>query len=236
MITSDEKTSRMTIKEFRERFARVRDGGYIQSARSGPTGIGHTLEQALGLSENNLPFPDLGEVELKAHRENASSLITLFTFNRKAWVMNPLAAIRKYGTFDANQRKGIYFTMSPTPNSSGLFLKITDESVWVQHISGEVIVKWDTAALAAQFQRKVPSIILVSAQTEERAGIEHFWFYRARLLTGTSPRLIADQIRLGNLLVDLRLHDKGTSARNHGTGFRSPESKLDKLFERIEEL
>jgi hypothetical protein len=92
----------MTLDECTKRFSKVRKRGFIRTARSGPTGIGHTLEQAVGLQENNLVVPDLGEVELKAHRENASSLITLFTFNRKAWVMNPLQAVRKYGTLDAN--------------------------------------------------------------------------------------------------------------------------------------
>ena len=227
----------MTLIEFKKRFAQIRERGFIRSARTGPTGIGHTLEQLLQLTENNLPVPDLGEVELKAHRQGGSNLITLFTFNRKAWVMNPLAAVRKYGTLDANGRKGLYFTMSPTPNSSNLFLHVTDDSVWVQHISGEIIVKWGMAALAEQFQKKVPALILVTAKTEERAGIEYFHFYSARLMTGTSPELIANQLRYGHMLIDLRLHDRGTkSARNHGTAFRAPESRLDKLFQRIEEL
>jgi hypothetical protein len=130
----------MTLVQFKSQFARIRSRGFIRSARSGPTGIGHTLEKVLGLQENNLAIPDLGEVELKAHRENASSLITLFTFNRKAWVMKPLDAVRKHGTLDANGRKGLYFTMSRTPNSSGLFLEITDQSVWVQHTSGVSLV------------------------------------------------------------------------------------------------
>ena len=93
----------MTLTQFKEKFAQIRSRGFIRSARSGPTGIGHTLEQALGLRENNLAIPDLGEVELKAHRENAFSLITLFTFNRKAWVMKPLEAVRKYGTLDHDE-------------------------------------------------------------------------------------------------------------------------------------
>jgi len=130
----------MTLTQFKEKFAQIRSCGFIRSVRPGPTGIGHTLEQVLGLRENNLAIPDLGEVELKAHRENASSLITLFTFNRKAWVMKPLEAVRKFGTLDANGRKGLYFTMSRISDSSGLSLKITDKSVRGQHKSGFSLV------------------------------------------------------------------------------------------------
>jgi hypothetical protein len=74
-------------------------------------------------------------------------------------------------------------------------------------------------------------MILVSAETEERDGVEYFKFINARLLKGTSPDLLHEQFRAQNILVDLRLHDKGTRARNHGTGFRAFESKLIYLFE-----
>lgn len=63
-----------------------------------------------------------------------------------------------------------------------------------------------------------------------------FRFKCAQLLTGTSLSIIKEQIENENILVDLRLHDKGTMARNHGTGFRAYENKLPLLFEKIEEL
>lgn len=226
----------MNFSEFKEKFQEIRGHGFYRSVRKGPTGVGHTLEQILGLTENNIAVPDCGNVELKAHRDNVASLITLFTFNRKAWVMQPLSAIRAYGTPDQNGRLGLYFTMSPLPNSSGLFLSVTDEVVLVQHTSGRTLARWFTKDLSAQFQTKMPALVLVTARTEMRGDVEYFSYYRARLLTGTSPTLIADQIRRGNILVDLRLHDAVTHARNHGTGFRARESSLDQLFTMVETL
>lgn len=226
----------LNLADFRNRFREIRDLGFVKSIRRGPTGIGHTLEQLLGLTENNIAVPDLGEVELKAHRDNVTSLITLFTFNRKAWQIDPLQAIRKYGTLDPNGRIGLYFTMSQTPNSSGLFLTITDHEVAVQHVSGEKIVRWFMNDLAHQFRNKLPALMLVTARTEIRGDIEYFNYYRARLLTETAPTLIADQIRRSNILIDLRLHDKGTCARNHGTGFRVKECSLDQIFTKVETL
>ena len=87
-----------------------------------------------------------------------------------------------------------------------------------------------------QFKNKMPALILVSALSGERAGKEWFKFTRAQLLTGTTPDIIKEQIEVGNILVDLRLHDKGTRARNHGTGFRAYESKLPSLFKSIKEI
>lgn len=226
----------MDLAEFRVKFKEIREHGFYQSIRRGPTGVGHTLEHYLGLTENNIAVPDLGEVELKAHRDNSASLITLFTFNRKAWIMNPLLAIRAYGTLDRNGRLGLYFNMSTQPSSTGLFLTITDETITIQHTSGEVIASWLTTDLSDQFHRKMPSLLLVSARTELRGDVEYFNYYRARLLTGTSPTLIADQIRRGHIIINLRLFDKVTRARNHGTGFRAYERSLDQIFTMVETL
>lgn len=70
----------MTLKEFKERFSKIKEKGFIKSTRNGPTGIGHTLETYLGISENNISLPDIDGVEIKAHRINGNNLITLFTF------------------------------------------------------------------------------------------------------------------------------------------------------------
>ena len=227
---------RLTLSEFKKAFAKIKKQGWIQTKRKGPTGIGQTLEQLLGLTENNIALPDLGRVELKAHRIGSSSMITLFTFNRKAWKMKPLDAVRKYGTPDENNRLGLYFTMSRTPNSMGLFLHIESNAISVRHISGETIAEWQLEALAERFMQKIPGLVLVSAFSEMRGDVEWFKFERAQLLTETTPEIIRNQISTGNILVDLRLHDKGTSARNHGTGFRAYEDKLLLLFKNIKDL
>lgn len=76
-------TTKLTLSQFRKKFAFIKAMGYVPSARRGPTGIGQTLEELLGLKENNIAVPDWGTIELKAHRVGSSSMITLFTFNRK---------------------------------------------------------------------------------------------------------------------------------------------------------
>ena len=226
----------MNLDDFRKKFALLKAKGYIQSQRRGSTGIGYTLEKELGIEENNIALPDLHGAELKAHRTKSNNMITLFTFNRKAWQVPPLEAIRKYGSFDKNGRQGLYYTMSLKPNNAGLFLHVTDNDVSVRHISGEIIAVWSLENLAKRFLGKVPALIFVSAFTEERDDIEYFHFYRAQLMQGTSPELLADQFLAEYILVDLRLHDKGTRARNHGTGFRVYEKKLPHLFKKIEDI
>jgi len=53
--------------------------GWILNARHGNQGgIGNTLEELLGIEENNLPIPNASEWELKTQRASTSSLTTLF--------------------------------------------------------------------------------------------------------------------------------------------------------------
>jgi hypothetical protein len=226
----------MNLQEFKKKFHTLKKKGFIPSSRKSPTGIGYTLETYLGLKENNIALPDIGEAELKAHRTDSNNMITLFTFNRKVWQIPPLKAVKEYGSLDKNGRKGLYYTISLKPNSAGLFLSISDQNISVRHISGTIIAIWSLKQLAETFLKKIPALVLVSAFAEERDGKEWFHFYRAQLLKGTSPDLLADQFRAENILVDLRLHDKGTMARNHGTGFRTFENKLPQLFREIRDL
>jgi hypothetical protein len=230
------KSRTITLDEFKQRFAEIRRMGWVASKRRGNTGVGYTLETLLGIEENNIALPDFGTVELKSHRINSTSMVTLFTFNRNVWRLNPLQAVRKYGTMDANGRLGLYFTMSPTPTSTGLFLHIEPDAISVRHIFGELIAEWSLEALAQQFIKKMPALLLVSALSEVRGDAEYFNYTSARLMEGTSPSILREQILAGNVLVDLRVHDRPTSARNRGTGFRARKSKLPLLFSSTTEL
>ncbi len=62
-----------------EELKKIRDMGWIPNARHGNVGgVGNTLEDLLGIEENNLPIPNAAEWELKSQRANTASLITLF--------------------------------------------------------------------------------------------------------------------------------------------------------------
>jgi hypothetical protein len=57
----------------------IRKRGFIPNARKGNAGgVGNTLEDLLGIQENNLPIPNAAEWELKCQRKDTTSLITLF--------------------------------------------------------------------------------------------------------------------------------------------------------------
>jgi len=227
----------ISLTDITQKLSKIKQMGYVKTLRNGPTGIGFTLETLLNIKENNISSPDLGEIELKAQREKHTGMTTLFTFNNKAWKMDPLEAIRKYGSLDKDGRLGMYYTMSLKPNSAGLFLVVDDVSITVRHIDGNVVATWQLSEIEKRFESKVKNVLLVKAKVEERDGIEYFLYDRARLLAhGTTQAILKNQFENGQLLVDLRLHDKVTMARNHGTGFRVFESNIDDLYKTVTEI
>ena len=91
IITKDE-----LINALRE----VRNKGWIPNARHGNAGgVGNTLEDLLGIAENNLPIPNAAEWELKCQRGNTSSLTTLFHMepSPRAIRFVPSILLPKYG-------------------------------------------------------------------------------------------------------------------------------------------
>ncbi len=62
-----------------EKLKEISNYGWIENTREGNHGgIGNTLEDLLGIQENNLPIPNAAEWELKSQRINTTSLTTLF--------------------------------------------------------------------------------------------------------------------------------------------------------------
>ncbi len=68
-----------TKQQLIEKLKQISNKGWIPNARHGNAGgIGNTLEDLLGIEENNLPIPNAAEWELKTQRIATSSLTTLF--------------------------------------------------------------------------------------------------------------------------------------------------------------
>lgn len=78
----------------------IQNRGWIPNARPGNVGgVGNTLEDLLGIQENNLPMPNAAEWELKCQRAETASLTTLFHMepSPRALKFVPNILLPKYG-------------------------------------------------------------------------------------------------------------------------------------------
>ena len=97
-----------TKEKLIDKFKEIEKLGWIENGRFGNQGgIGNTLEDLLGIEENNLPIPNAAEWELKAQKKNTSALTTLFHSEPSPRAMRfvPSIFLPKYGWKHQNAGK-----------------------------------------------------------------------------------------------------------------------------------
>lgn len=89
-----------TKEELIKRLRTIEKMGFVPNMRHGNHGgVGNTLEELLGISENNLPIPNAAEWELKTKRLRSSSLTTLLHLEPSPRALHfvPKIFLLKYG-------------------------------------------------------------------------------------------------------------------------------------------
>ncbi|MEM0135073.1 MAG: MvaI/BcnI family restriction endonuclease [Thermoplasmatales archaeon] len=141
-----------TKQELIRKLIEIRDLGWVQNRRpNNAGGIGNTIEDLLGIAENNLPLPNSAEWELKCHRASSGSLTTLFHSEPSPRALNivPSMLLPKYGW--KHEKAGIIYPESEmsfrqTINS----LSRTDRGfgVVVDRSENKVIVSFDSSKVS----------------------------------------------------------------------------------------
>lgn len=233
----------MDYKKFVENLNQISQTGYIPTARKGDTGVGQTLEQTLGLTENNLSIPDIGgKIELKSFRKNSDSMLTLFTKepisnfgrNRDRYLLETFG----YESFKPKRISDLYTTISALGyNSQGFKLEVHDDRLSLVHKDIYLDIYWPYELLKNVFEKKLPSLVVVLADVEGSGFDESFHYNEAYYLEGFSFKGFMSAIKKGYIKIDLRMHMKASNTpRNHGTAFRVVKSQLYTLFDLRERI
>lgn len=247
----------MDYREFVERIKQIKELGFVESNRSGDTGIGKTLEDLLGIAENNIAGPDFGIYELKSGRKDSSSMLTLFTkapmpkgankslleaFGYKQRVKKSQKQPHATEYMDAEipeqecdiREKELHVTVdSKSINSVGLKLEIRDNRIYIGNAKN-VLAYYDECTLREAFEKKYKKLILVLASNKKEDHKEWFWFNEAYLLESFSFERFAELVKEGITKLDLRIgHYPDGRPHDHGTGFRILPKDRPKCFEKI---
>ena len=232
----------MTLREIERRLRALNAMGYILSVRKGSTGVGHTFEQKMGLSETNIPVPDLGgRVEIKTTRRASTSLITLFCFNKGVWHISQKELIERYGYIDNSGRKALKNTVyAGRQISQGLSLSIDDANNKVSLIDNNrtQLATWDVFVMVGKLMSKLSRVLFVIADRRfDTNEEEEFLYNEAHILTDPLPRNFINAFMSGKVGIDLRMHLKPNgTVRNRGTAFRIKEIDLWDLYSNIRNL
>jgi len=248
----------MEYADFLRRIKQIEQMDYVESHRTGSTGIGKTLEDLLGITENNIAGPDFETYELKSARKDSVSMLTLFTkapmprgANKK--LLDVFGYLQRKIQRDYRQLslsgekideskipiedKELHVTVdSIKPNSVGLKLEIRDNRLYIENVQG-VEAYYDNDTLKEAFEKKYHKLIYVLADHKKEKGKEYFWFNEAYLLDGFSFERFSELVKEGKLKVDLRMgHYQNGRLHDHGTGFRILPKYLPQCFEAIKRI
>ena len=136
--------------------------GWINNARHGNHGgIGNTLEDLLGITENNLPIPNAAEWELKSQRINTSSLTTLFHIepSPRAVKFVPQILLLKYGWGhqDAGKKYSEY-EMSFRQTIHGLSPSDRGFQVIIDRKNSKVLISFDSSKVSVKHSEWLNSV------------------------------------------------------------------------------
>ena len=141
---------------------KIADKGWIPNARHGNQGgIGNTLEDLLGIEENNLPLPNASEWELKSQRINSSSLTTLFHIepSPRAIKFVPKVLLLKYGwkhgeAGNKYSKKEMSFRQTihgANPSDRGFIVKIDRNQ-------NKVLISFDSSKVSVRHKKWLNSV------------------------------------------------------------------------------
>ncbi len=229
--------------ELIQKLKAIKEMGYIRTHRSGNTGVGKTLEDLLGIKENNIPGPNSAMIELKSVRKNAKSMLTLFTKAPLPKKANTVLLERfGYESARSNKKKDLHTTVNAKifntlKGKQGFKIDIQEDRINIITPEGEIIGYWDREKLKNSFERKLPKVLYVKAEARGRGSDEEFWFNEAWLLSGFDFDNFVRLLKEGVIFVDIRIGQYPDGRpHDHGTGFRVFPDKLDLCFKYRERI
>ena len=245
----------------------IREKGWIPNARSGNVGgIGNTLEDLLGIEENNLPIPNATEWELKCQRKETTSLTTLFHMepSPRALKFVPQILLPKYGW--AHQLASDKYSgneMSFRQTIHGLSRSDRGFKVVVDSNEKKILISFDAGAVDNRHSEWLKSV-------KDRIGLDElnpqpYWgfndlFHKAgtKLLNCFyvqaetkkidrkthffySDIMILQGLSLENFLESIEngqilVDFDARTGHNHGTKFRLRQNALPALYSKVQRL
>lgn len=245
----------------------IREKGWIPNARSGNVGgIGNTLEDLLGIEENNLSIPNAAEWELKCQRKATTSLTTLFHMepSPRALKFVPQILLPKYGW--AHQLAGNKYSgneMSFRQTIHGLSRSDRGFKVVVDRNEKKILISFDAGTVDNRHSEWLKSV-------KDRIGLDElnpqpYWgfndlFHKAgtkllncfyvqaetKKIDGKthffySDIMILQCLSLENFLESIEngqilIDFDARTGHNHGTKFRLRQNALPALYSKVQRL
>lgn len=234
-----------------EQYKKVKAHGYLPSNRRNNTGIGKTFEDYIGVEENNLDEPDLAGFEIKSHRAESESYVTLFTLapsfpkRANAYLLSSFGVPNEDNPIVKKLHTSMFADHINTFMEKLSFKLINDREqkqirIAVCELGTDKIIDQSVGYtyddVEAHLAKKLKNLFFVSAErTKDEDGKEYFFFNQAEIYTQPSMDNFLKLIDEGEIMYDIRIGSyksgkKMGKPHDHGSGFRIKEGNICKLY------
>ena len=238
-VDSDAFTIDSILEELLAKFDQIKELGWIDTMRSGDTGIGYTFESLLGIQENNDQKADFKGIEIKCKgtKEDggaSSRKINLFQ-EGPTWNLGITAKerIRVLGQLGADGLYACYSQLTTAPNNLGLLLDIIESQNKIDLLKNQNTVgHWSFAQLEGRLLEKHSRTAFVKARTRTTKTKNQFSYEELVYCDRPSINRFVDLVAHRNIVFEFIMSEKPNGIiRNHGYPWRLIRSDfLDQLF------
>lgn len=221
--------------------------GPLPTVVPGPTGVGMTLENRLGIAPNSRKGPDFKGIELKASRSIKGgrknvTRITLFS-RAPCWetsaIGSALALVERHGYEDAKGRLQIYATLSVKPNPQGFYLEREAGLLYASRLvegQAQRLLCWRIGDLQQSLMEKHRETFWVKARSTGQGRAEQFQYVEVAHTKGPLEANVPSLLDIGKIELDLVMHRVPAArqgafrVRDHGYLFKIRPQDLEMLF------
>lgn len=222
-----------TLPKIKKVLKEISERGWIKSNRLHDTGIGKTLEDLMGLNENNIALPDFGVMELKSQRINTISMLTLFTKSPDGITNSELRQSFGYPDREFPKVKILHQTINDgKKNRMGFYCKIDEKQnkLFIMK-NNEKVGYYSLEFLRKKATEKIGNgVILVLAETKREKDGEYFHYKEAYILKDIDPKTFLSYSKYDIRLGVYHSGIKAGQPHDHGSAFRIAQKGLPNIF------
>ena len=243
----------VNILELHKKFLNISSMGWIKSLRSGSTGVGYTFESLIDKVEDTLSLPDFKGIEIKTHRKNSKSHVSLFNCNPSGndsyelkrifdsyCYYNPTKKIKSLNTSvycDCIIDVGIHykFSLKVDREQCKVFLRVFDRLGYFIEESSY----WSFDVLREKLYSKMSYLAVVQADSKFCGKAEYFKytnirFYKIKSFDSFIKLLENGKIRVTFTVSGYSNPEMANKIKNHGTSFNISFDDISLLYDCID--
>jgi hypothetical protein len=225
-IDSPEFAPDDALDDLLSRFDDIRARGWIDSLREGDTGVGHTFESLVGITENNDKRADFRGIEIKCSKikgsQGRSGKINLFQ-QAPVWVekMSGMERLRFIGQPDINGVYACHSQVTIVPNNLGLLLDLREPENRIDLLkNNQRFGKWPFDVLEQRLREKHSRAVFVKARASQHNGSQKFRYEELVYCQQPSMARFNELVRSRGIVFEFLMSEENNRVRNHGYPWR----------------